>query len=549
MAVQLGAAWVRVAVDDPRPRLHAVLPVGGAAPADVLWSALAALLDRPLDELVVVHARGAPPAVPRGAASVVRTVPAAVAAAVAVAGGVRCDGGAGAVVVDAGHSATEVTRVSRGRVAAVHRVPVGGAALDAATAELIGRASARRAGIRAGELRAARETLTLQPVVRVGAIGAWSRTVGYWNRSTWSGRRTLRGQAVVDGVATNALAHAVVTALAVVGCRTLEDVETVETDLYRANAIDCDDTSVVRVRTTSGLDVTCALTLSAPIQREPEVHVEGANGSVRFSYTTDRVEVDSNGQQRTEVTGRTDLVENLLAHRRDGTPLLVPLASTGAFMRVLSAIAEADEPIRIDPRAIQWEGEGSERRGFLPDIETWLAKAVRTGQTFTELAAPWAHRERDRILVRAEVGGVEVARYRDGRGTIPTSSPRPVLHPVRTLAGVVLTARHPADHDWHLGVGVAIPDVNGSSFWGGGTYVHGEGYVLLDNHGQIVGSTPEEQGDGFRQQLDWIGHDGSIPLREERAVRWAPIDEQTWQLTFESTLRAQTDATLGEAAE
>ncbi len=100
---------------------------------------------------------------------------------------------------------------------------------------------------------------------------------------------------------------------------------------------------------------------------------------------------------------------------------------------------------------------------------------------------PWAHRERDRVLVRAEVAGVEVARYLDGRGTIPTSSPRPFLHPVRTLAGVALTARHPADHDWHLGVGVAIPDVNGTSFWGGGTYVHGEGYVLLDNHGEIVG--------------------------------------------------------------
>ncbi|HZA03659.1 MAG TPA: Gfo/Idh/MocA family oxidoreductase, partial [Propionibacteriaceae bacterium] len=31
------------------------------------------------------------------------------------------------------------------------------------------------------------------PVVRVGAIGAWSRTVGYWSRSGWSGRRSLRG--------------------------------------------------------------------------------------------------------------------------------------------------------------------------------------------------------------------------------------------------------------------------------------------------------------------------------------------------------------------
>ena len=97
------------------------------------------------------------------------------------------------------------------------------------------------------------DSFGIGPVVRIGAVGAWSRTVGYWSRSSWSGRRSLRGRAVVDGVVTNPLAHAVATALAIADCRTLEDVEAVDTDLYRANAIDSDDTSVVRIRTTQGL--------------------------------------------------------------------------------------------------------------------------------------------------------------------------------------------------------------------------------------------------------------------------------------------------------
>ena len=274
------------------------------------------------------------------------------------------------------------------------------------------------------------------------------------------------------------------------------------------------------------------------------MHIEGAGGRVRFDYTKDQVTVHQDGRSRTEVTGRTDLVENLLAHRRDGTALLVPLASTGAFMRVLAAVADADEPVRIDPRAVRWAGEGPDRRAAVDDIEHWLAEAVRTGRTFTELGVPWAHRERDRVLARAEVAGVEVGRYLDGRGTIATSSPRPFLHPVRTLSGVALTARHPADHDWHLGVGVAIPDVNGTSFWGGGTYVHGEGYVLLDNHGEIVGRALDPAADGFTARLDWVGHGGSVELREERSVRWAAMDEQTWRLTFEFTLTADATATL-----
>jgi predicted dehydrogenase len=231
------------------------------------------------------------------------------------------------------------------------------------------------------------------PMARVGAVGAWSRTVGYWTRSPWSGRRSLDGRAVVDGVVTNPLAHAVATAMAIVGCRTVEDVAEVETDLYRANAIESDDTSVVRVRTASGLEVTCALTLCAPEQREPEIRIEGAHGRATFGYTADLIEVvDGAGRTRTETTGRTDLVENLLAHRRDGSPLLVTLASTGAFMRVLAAVADR-EPIQIDPRAIRWEGEGHDRRAIVEDIENWLETAVATSQTFTELGAPWANRD------------------------------------------------------------------------------------------------------------------------------------------------------------
>ena len=354
------------------------------------------------------------------------------------------------------------------------------------------------------------DALGIGDLVRVSAVGPWSRTIGYWTRSPWAGRRSLGGQPVVDGVVTNALAHAVVTALAIAGCRQLDDVETVETELYRANAIDSDDTSVVRIRTAHGLQATCALTLCAPVERKPQIHIQGKRGSATFSYTEDRVEIETEDQSRTETTTRVDLLENLLAHRRDGVPLLVPLASTGAFMRVLGAVAAAEEPVRIDPRAIAWEGEDRDRRPIIDNVEDWLWKSALSGQTFTELEVPWAYRERDEVLVRARLADAEVAVYRDGRGTIPTSTPRPYLHPVRTCAGVVVSAQHPADHDWHNGVGMAIPDVNGTHFWGGGTYVHGQGYVLLDNHGVIVGEPPEPGDDAFTQELRWIGHDGSL---------------------------------------
>ena len=232
----------------------------------------------------------------------------------------------------------------------------------------------------------------LGPVVDVTATGAWSRTVGYWNRSPWAGRRSLRGRPVVDGVVTNPLAHATATALAVAGCRRREDVRSVDADLYRANAIESDDTSVVRIRTSTGLTVTCAFTLCAAEQQPPLVRVRGEQGRAEYSYTEDRLVVEVDGARQTVQLTREDLLENLLAFRRDGTPLLVPLASTGAFMRVLETVAAAEDPVRIDPRMITWSGEGEDRRPVIADVEHWLDRAVQTGQTFRELGAPWAHR-------------------------------------------------------------------------------------------------------------------------------------------------------------
>jgi hypothetical protein len=109
--------------------------------------------------------------------------------------------------------------------------------------------------------------------------------------------------------------------------------------------------------------------LCAPDQREPEVRVEGPHGRARLTYTTDVVEVQTEAGVRTETLTRVDLTENLVAHRREGVPLLVPLAETGAFMRVLAAVAEAGEPVRIDPRAVRWEGEGQDRRPVVDEIE------------------------------------------------------------------------------------------------------------------------------------------------------------------------------------
>ncbi|MFI7582100.1 DUF6807 family protein [Kocuria kalidii] len=364
----------------------------------------------------------------------------------------------------------------------------------------------------------------------VGATGLWSRDTDYFTRSPWAGRRRIGGVDVVDGVVTNPLAHAVMTALHIAGARTCEDVAELRTELYRANAIESDDTSVVRVRTTSGVPVTCALTLCAAEQQDPFITVDGTEGQAVLHYTEDRLTVTGPEGTRVVESGRTNLLENLLDARRQGTALLCPLASTGAFVRVLDAVRTAPDPVRIDPRHVRWhEDGGTARRAVLDGIEDWAARAVKAQSDFSGLGAPWARPAATSGSV--VVDDREVAQVRTGEDVAPTSSPRPFLHPVRTLGGVTVTDQQPLDHVWHLGVCTALQDVDGVNFWGGRTYTReAQRYVWRDDHGRVVRVAAHRADDRLDEELAWVGPDGTAVLTEERRWTFRPVREHAWEL-------------------
>ncbi|MFY9635497.1 MAG: gfo/Idh/MocA family oxidoreductase, partial [Cellulosimicrobium cellulans] len=224
----------------------------------------------------------------------------------------------------------------------------------------------------------------------ISATGRWVRPRAYYTRSRWAGKRSIDGIDVVDGVATNPLAHAVATALRIAGARTKADVASVETDLYRANDIESDDTSVIRIRTTTGLPITCALTICASESVEPYVTLQGSAGTAVFHYTEDRLVVTTAEGQSETTFGRDDLTENLIAHRGGDAELISPIADSGAFMLVLEAIRTAPEPTLIQPEYIRWEGVGGQAHAVVVGIEEALKRATQEHATFSELGLPWA---------------------------------------------------------------------------------------------------------------------------------------------------------------
>ncbi|VXC62810.1 Oxidoreductase [Arthrobacter sp. 9V] len=396
----------------------------------------------------------------------------------------------------------------------------------------------------------------------ISATGRWVRDRAYYKRSRWAGKRSLDGVDVVDGVATNPLAHAIATALRIAGARTAEDLASVETDLYRVNDIEADDTSVIRLRTTNGLPITCALTLCATEPVEPYVTLHGTEGTAVFHYTEDRVTVRTEAGETTHTFGRDDLIENLLEHLSDGTPLLSPLNHSGAFMRVLEAIRTAPAPALIPTKCVKWVGAGDQAHAVIPNIEDILERATRAHATFSELGLAWARPvpEGTQALFSPEAGeatagearageaanGNAIAVLRSGSTLQPDLSPRPYLHPVTTAAGVVVTDHLPSDHAWHLGAGFALQDVNGSNFWGGRSYRRTAGkYVDLKDHGRIEITDVSRDEDLTTLHLDWFGADGSLLLKERRTFARTFLNERTWRLDLQTRLTAVVDVSLG----
>jgi predicted dehydrogenase len=223
----------------------------------------------------------------------------------------------------------------------------------------------------------------------LGGCGAWARDEAYFRRAPWAGKRRMNGVDVVDGVLTNPLAHAVVTALALGGSTRADDVTGIETELLRANDIESDDTSCVRITTAQGHPVTVAVTLCAEQPGEPYVLVHGSRGRITFWYKQDRVLLQRAGHGPEEVEhGRTDLLENLVAHLTEGAGLLVTPDATGAFMTVVEAIRQAPDPAPLPPGS--WRRVPGGNRRVVPGVDGLVAAAADTLSLYSELGAPWA---------------------------------------------------------------------------------------------------------------------------------------------------------------
>lgn len=119
----------------------------------------------------------------------------------------------------------------------------------------------------------------------------------------------------------------------------------------------------------------------------------------------------------------------------------------------------------------------------------------------------------DRAVRAISSTGVELFEYVYRATEAQYESPRPYVHPVRTLGGRLVTVFRPWDHVWHKGITMALPNVGRDNFWGGATYSReAGGYADLGNNGSqehdkvagiALGHGDREGLASFAHELTW----------------------------------------------
>ncbi|MGP9539250.1 DUF6807 family protein [Brachybacterium sp. AOP43-C2-M15] len=218
------------------------------------------------------------------------------------------------------------------------------------------------------------------------------------------------------------------------------------------------------------------------------------------------------------------------------------IEGTGAEGSGDSSDADSSRHVLLEPQILLGDSTGRVPPSRIPAASARPERTAADEVALEDKPLGWVREGRDWTLLH---GGVLLSAALTGASMAPVHSPRPHLHPVRSLAGHAMTVTNPVDHRHHFGVSLALPDVNGTTYWGGRTYVEGQGPTLLANQGrqESLGEELTENGRDLHAEVRWRTHGGSDVLLEQRRIGAYLLPEHRgWGLSWRSRLEADSGA-------
>jgi hypothetical protein len=160
------------------------------------------------------------------------------------------------------------------------------------------------------------------------------------------------------------------------------------------------------------------------------------------------------------------------------------------------------------------------------------------------------HHHGERITVAAR--DTEILSYVYKPDPVAYESRKPYAHPLRTLSGSTVTGYRPHDHRWHKGLQMTASHLSGQNFWGGHSYIPGQGYQPLHDR---VGSMRHDGFESFDvtddqlrfvERLTWVSNGGQSWAEEKRTIALHSVrrDEGSWALDWSIRLTNRRDEPL-----
>ncbi len=234
-------------------------------------------------------------------------------------------------------------------------------------------------------------------IKRIKSLGAWVRTDAYFTRNGWAGALKKGDRWILDGDINNPFAHVVCNGLFFAGRaqNALANPVSVQAELYRANQIESEDTSAIRIITREGIEILSWLTLACRDESDPDTIIETEKATIRF-INLHQVEItfsDGTVEFRDSYKeNRLEMIEHLCRTMRSDEPLICALADTRPFTLAVNAAFESVGTINTIPaEALDCVTvRETEKQVAITGMGNILKKAFEANALFSETGVPWA---------------------------------------------------------------------------------------------------------------------------------------------------------------
>ncbi len=234
--------------------------------------------------------------------------------------------------------------------------------------------------------------------IRLRCLYTWPRDKAYYGRNSWAGRaRDAAGAWVLDGPANNAMAHDLHNMLYLLGKSADSSAKPVriQAELYRANAIENNDTAAGRLRLDDGTPALFWFSHAARLDRGPWLRIELERGLVTAEHRGGSLRgVASGGETRDygnpDATPMRKLWQAIEAAATGTLPVCRVEAASAQTLAIDGMQDSAGEVIDFPAGLKRESPNGASTWTWVEGLDEALEEGFHSSRLPSEMGLPWA---------------------------------------------------------------------------------------------------------------------------------------------------------------